>query len=135
MPHPEQIVVFRRARFTVLTDRMLRMEWAEAGVQFLAHGLKGVMTRMEMVRSLVCQVSPAHPVHKDELLAVHIAQTGNRISLRPATFRAEIARMYGDIARLPQVLDEMIAIYAGNAGSNSGRDAGVLALQQAASIL
>lgn len=67
-------------------------------------GMKGLMTRLERARALNCQVSPARPVHADERLIVHAAQTGNRITLQPQNWQREIAALQEDLARLPKSL-------------------------------
>jgi len=116
-------------------EHQITLVETEASVQAIAQGLKGVMTRMEQIRILVCQGSPALPIHRDDRLAVHIAQTGNRISLRPASFRSEIERMHDDLARLPRALGEMIEAYACNTSEGNSRYAKIKALQQAAALL
>lgn len=79
---------------------------ASAAEQALARGLKGLMTRLEKIRAYNCLVSPAHPVHGEERLAVKAAQTGNRISLNPETFAKEAKQLHAILQRLPQALKE-----------------------------
>ncbi|MDF3127641.1 glycoside hydrolase family 31 protein [Kiritimatiellaeota bacterium B1221] len=69
--------------------------------------LKGQFTRLTAVSSLVCSVSPTHPKHPDERLAVHIAQTGRRISLCPDSFAEEMKDFNHSLQRLPVVLETM----------------------------
>ncbi|MDX2110315.1 MAG: glycoside hydrolase family 31 protein [Verrucomicrobiota bacterium] len=68
--------------------------------------LPGLLRRLEQVRMLACQASPAHPVHPDERLIVDLAQIGNRISRQPETLNAELANLLRELPRLPQVLRE-----------------------------
>jgi alpha-glucosidase len=89
----------------------LEIQEAPAADQAAAAGLKGKMTRLEKVRAYNCQVSPAHPVHGEERLAVKAAQTGNRIKLHPERFREETRQLETLLERLPTVLREYAALY------------------------
>lgn len=70
-------------------------------------GMKGLFTRLAAVSSLVCRVSPTHPKHPDERLAVHAAQTGRRISLNPEAFASERKDLSQVLRKLPQSLLEL----------------------------
>jgi hypothetical protein len=89
----------------------LEIHEAPAADQAAAAGLKGKMTRLEKVRAYNCQVSPAHPVHGEERLAVKAAQTGNRITLHPERFREETRQLETLLERLPSVLREYASLY------------------------
>ena len=82
----------------------IRLREAEPDHNMMAMGLKGLMTRLERIRELNCLVSPARPVHAEERLAVRLAQTGNRIGMRPETFADEVSALHETLPRLPGVL-------------------------------
>ena len=82
----------------------LKVRDAGSALQKRGYGLKGLMTRLEKVRALNCLVSPAHPVHGEERLAVEAAQTGNRIGLKPDTFSKECRQLEEILQRLPTSL-------------------------------
>lgn len=76
-----------------------------------AYGLKGIMRRLDKVRAYTCQVSPAHPIHAEERLAVRAAQTGNRISRSPETFAGEWAMLWKHLQKLPFALGDYAQAY------------------------
>lgn len=84
----------------------LEIDEASSSVQALANNLKGLMTRLEKIRAYNCRISPAFAVHGEERLAVKAAQTGNRISLKPETFAAELKQLRQILRRLPAALKE-----------------------------
>ena len=105
-------------------------------IQYKALGLKGLMTRLEKVRALNCIVSPCHPIHPEERLAVRVAQTGNRIRLNPGNFSKERDQLNEDLVRLPGVLKEYMAAYAKEEKtSGSSRQNQIGILKKAAGIL
>ncbi len=69
-------------------------------------GWRGFMRRMVRIARDVNSVSPYSPLHPEERLATHIAQTGNRISRNPKTVQAEIAAFKHDLQRLPKVFKQ-----------------------------
>jgi alpha-glucosidase len=74
-------------------------------------GLAGLMRRLQEVMDLAKLVSPCWPLHAEERLATHVAQTGNRISRRPDTAAAELRALQAALRRLPRVLREFRGIY------------------------
>ncbi len=77
----------------------------------LADGLKGLMTRLDKIARYVNMVSPARPIHEDERLAALLAQTGNRITRKPGSFKAELAALKKELPRLPKALKSYQAEY------------------------
>ncbi len=111
----------------------LTVEEAPAATQALARNLKGYMTRLEKVRAYNCQISPAHPIFAEERLAVKAAQTGNRISLNPESFRKEVKALHAILDRLPQSLKEYQQAWHNPENKEPTR--GELVLDQARNIL
>ncbi|WFB37437.1 glycoside hydrolase family 31 protein [Kiritimatiellota bacterium B12222] len=111
----------------------LTIEEAPPATQTLAKNLKGYMTRLEKVRAYNCQISPANPVYSDERLAVKAAQTGNRISLKPESFREEVKALHGILERLPKALKEYQQAWPQL--QKEEPDFRVVALEQARNIL
>ncbi|MCC5788077.1 MAG: DUF5110 domain-containing protein [Opitutales bacterium] len=70
----------------------------------LSQGLKGLLTRLERIRQLNCQVSPPRPVHTGERFAVRLAQTGRRITLEPDNFSRQVQALHRDLPKLSPTL-------------------------------
>ncbi len=111
----------------------LKIREAPATDRKRALGLKGLMTRLEKIRAYNCSVSSPRPLHADERLAVKAAQTGNRISRHPETFRAEMRQLRGILDRLPAALKEYEACYHDAEATEPSRQE--LALHRARGIL
>jgi alpha-glucosidase (family GH31 glycosyl hydrolase) len=86
----------------------------------LAYGIKGLMHRLEKVRRYNCLVSPARPIYAGERTAVRIAQTGNRISRAPESFKKEITTLLREVQLLPTTLKEFQKAYADRAKGKPG---------------
>jgi alpha-glucosidase len=70
----------------------------------LADGLKGLMARLARV-SYYNTISTAGCIlHPQERLGVDAAQTGNRITRRPGSFREEVRALRGKVEALPAML-------------------------------
>lgn len=78
----------------------------------LPDGWKGLMTRLREIGHLANLVSPAHPLHPDERLAIEVGQTGHRISRDPGSFRDECQRLKRNLRKLPRALEAFQAVYA-----------------------
>ncbi len=76
----------------------------DAAANASAYGFKGLMTRLDKIGTMVNMVSPAHPIHPDERLASMLAQTGNRISREPSSFKKEMAFFKKELPRLAKAL-------------------------------
>ncbi len=76
----------------------------------LTDGFRGLMRRMELVRSLTNMICPPGEYHSKEHLACGIAQTGNRISREPSTFSSEIAKCKKNLKKLPAMLKSYATI-------------------------
>jgi len=74
-------------------------------------GWMGLMRRLKKVGAYANLVSPPHPVHPEERLAIRVAQTGNRLSRRPENTAAEMRACKKDLRRLPKALEEFQAEY------------------------
>lgn len=109
-------VIIRLGTIDISRPSRLRIVEADSLHNQLACGLKGLMTRLETVRSLVCSVSQPSVVHRDERLPVHMAQTGNRISRRPDSFPDEVRQLHQDLRRLPIVLRQIKEVFRQRAG-------------------
>lgn len=91
--------------------QLLEIEEASPRQHKQTRGLTGVFTRLNEVSRLIASVSPIHPKHPDERLAIHAAQTARRISLRPESFAAERKDLSKALQQLPTVLREMHSAY------------------------
>lgn len=69
-------------------------------------GWRGLMNRMARVGAYANLVSPPHPVHPEERLAIRMAQTGNRLTRQPETVDTEITQFRKLRKRLPKALEE-----------------------------
>ncbi len=83
----------------------------DAKADALVDGFKGLMTRLDKVGTLANMVSPCHPIHADERVAALVAQTGNRITRDPSSFKKEIEFFGKELARLPKALRSYRAEY------------------------
>lgn len=77
-----------------------------AGAPRFDRGWSGLMRRLRKVGALANLVSPPHPVHPEERLAIRVGQTGNRLTRRPELAAKEIRAFRRDLARLPKALEE-----------------------------
>jgi len=93
------------------TSHIIDIEEASPQQHKKVQSLKGLFTRLAAVNSLVCSVSPTHPKHPNERLAVHASQTGRRISLNPHTFATEHKDLSQTLEVLPDVLNSMRRSY------------------------
>jgi len=77
---------------------------ASAGM--FSQGWKGLMSRMAKVGAYANLVSPPHPIHPEERLAIRMGQTGNRLSRKPHTVDEEMLSFRKLLKRLPKALEE-----------------------------
>jgi len=74
--------------------------------RWFSSGWAGLMRRMSRVGFYANLVSPAHPVHPEERLAIRMGQTGNRLSRKPESAADEMTSFNKLLKRLPKALEE-----------------------------
>ena len=74
-------------------------------------GWTGLMRRLSKVGAYANLVSPPHPVHPEERLAIRVSQTGNRLTRRPENAAAEWRAFNKTLQRLPNALEAFQAEY------------------------
>ncbi len=70
----------------------------------LAHGLAGLLARLEVVSYYNTLATSWLILHPQERQGIDAAQTGNRISHDPGSFTAEVVRLHKLLAALPKML-------------------------------
>jgi alpha-glucosidase (family GH31 glycosyl hydrolase) len=90
--------ISRRIRVDVVADSALSRPFR--------HGWAGLMRRMAKIGAYANLVSPPHPVHPEERLAIRMGQTGNRLTRRPESAQLEMTNFKKLIKRLPTALEE-----------------------------
>ncbi|MHB9133444.1 MAG: glycoside hydrolase family 31 protein [Armatimonadota bacterium] len=75
----------------------------------LAFGLQGILARLARVSYYNTIATSWLILHQKERIGIEAAQTGNRISRDPASFKAEVTQLRRLINALPTMLDELAA--------------------------
>jgi alpha-glucosidase len=76
-----------------------------------ARSWRGLMNRLRRIGALANLVSPPHPLHPEERLAIRVGQTGNRLTRHPENAAAELRAFRRDLKRLPRALEEFENVY------------------------
>jgi alpha-glucosidase len=96
--------VIRVAEFDARKGITVRVKRNPRVSDKLAFGLKGLFSRLAMVRNEATNAAGTLITHVEEYQIVGVAQTPNRISRFPETFKNEISNLGAEIRKLPAAM-------------------------------
>lgn len=99
-------VIVPLGRIDLARTTTVIMTASSASAAMFSQGWKGLMSRLAKVGAYANLVSPPHPVHPEERLAIRMGQTGNRLTREPRKVDEEIRSFKKVLKRLPKALEE-----------------------------